>query len=122
MSILGQFRALAGLKNGKDDGGDDGADELRQSGEEVENAQVDSGQLACRARRLLVEVMVEMQHLGVGRLRLKPLGRMRETAVEVPIGGVGGSDPVDLHAHKSKGSPARQRPWSGGSLVIGTLD
>lgn len=42
--------ALAGLEDGKDNGGDESADELREGGVDVEDAKVDAGQLARRGR------------------------------------------------------------------------
>ncbi len=50
MRALGQLGTLAGLEHGEDDVGDEGADELRQGGEEVQDAEVDAGQLAGRGR------------------------------------------------------------------------
>lgn len=41
-----QLGALARLEDGKDDGGDESADELREGSVDVEDTEVDAGQLA----------------------------------------------------------------------------
>lgn len=45
-----QLGAFAGLEDGEDNGGDESADELREGGVDVEDTEVDAGQLARRGR------------------------------------------------------------------------
>lgn len=56
LGLVMQLGALSGLHDGEDNGGDEGADELREGGVDVENTKVDAGELA--RGRLCVAVAV----------------------------------------------------------------
>lgn len=46
--VVCQLRALSRLHDREDDQGNEGSDELRERGVDVEDAKIDAGQLACR--------------------------------------------------------------------------
>lgn len=98
-----QLWAFARLERAEDEHADEGADELREGGEEVEDAEVDSCGFA-RGRGFFgvaVEVVVQAEGIGGGGVG------------EAVVGGGWGGEAVDFDADEGKGGPAGEGPGTG---------
>lgn len=120
-TALAQLRTLARLEDGEGEPGDGGGDELRDGGEDVEDAEVDAGHVAGGGRGGVLVVVDDVGAVGGGFEGLAVCGwvcvLLREGAVvvvgelvhfegavlgeaSVCLGvGCGRSELVDLHAH-----------------------
>lgn len=115
LRALRQLRAFPGLQNAEDQHADEGADELREGREEVEDAEVDAGELAgggvgaCgrggggggvgEVEGWEFDVVVGVEGGGGWE------------AVVVGCGGAG-AEFVDFDAHEGEGGPGGEGPWS----------
>ena len=110
-----QFRALTRFQHAEDDHADEGADELGQGGEEIEDAEIDARGLARggvggrggRVVHVAVQVVQAQEGGGWGGgCEFVLCGG--EAAVGGAVGehGVRGGEAVDFDAHEGEGGPA----------------
>ena len=114
-----QFRALARFQQAEYNHTDERADKLGESGEEIQDAEVDAGRFAGGGVgrgiiHIAVEVVQAEERGRWGRGCEVILGR-GEAAVRGAVGEdrVGCCEAVDLDPHESEWGPACQRPRSG---------
>lgn len=112
-----QLRALAWLQHAEDNHADEGADELREGGEQVQDAKVDACRFAGRCISRVIDIAVEMveaEEGGGGRGGGEVVVGHGEAAVGGAVGehGVWGRETVDFDAHECEWCPAGKGPWS----------
>ncbi|KFY19003.1 hypothetical protein V493_08202 [Pseudogymnoascus sp. VKM F-4281 (FW-2241)] len=106
-----QLRALAGLEHREDNQRDEGPHELRQGSVDIQDAEVDAGQLA-RGCNVVVATVKERGRRGARELKGVGASGVGEAAVG---GGLGAAaEAVHFNAKEGKGGPGAEHPGTGG--------